>query len=241
MYDADRTTSFADMQAMICRDYSMIRSDWSADDRVRARLTFRRLDDLGVGDMSIHVSRAWLSRRGATEIRIDPRPSYLLMMMSDGHARFTQGAHDWHLSAGDLVLWDQSCPFDLYCEPRIRAICVTIPYESRLASEVALGRSVGLRASGSAPFGAFAGTMVRQLVDLDLAGVDLEHDVARSALTTIAVAFGNASVATTGPSDAAYRDLRRRIKAWLLANLHERDIDVDAVGAAHGVSGRTVH
>ena len=241
MYDTDRTASFADMHAMICRDYSMIRSDWSADDRVRARLTFRRLDDVGVGDMSIHASRAWLSRRRASEIRIDPRPNYLLMMMSAGRARFSQGTHDWHLNAGDLVLWDQSRPFDLMCEPCIRVICVTIPYESRLASEVALDHSVGLRVSGRGPFGAFAGTMVRQMVDLDLAGVDLAHDVARSALTTIAVTFGSATVATTGPSRTADRDLRRRIKAWLLANLHEPDIDVDAIGAAHGISGRTVH
>ena len=225
-----------------CRQFSVTECSHVVERGFRARIAARRFGDLWLYDYLSSTPPDDLIRvtRRPPDIRRDQRDNFQLWLMLDGHTTLAQQDRTAPMQAGDLVIQDQSLPFDLELGPLARAVFVAIPrplLSTRMSTTNGLAAR---RIAGDSKLGALVGGVVRRLSQLDETMDGRTEDCLSASTLDILAAVLEAE------SDAHVADCRRQrqlqeIKRYMLANLHERALDVDAIAKASNVTPRTLY
>lgn len=223
-----------------CREFSLTECRRLADDQFQASVSIQQFGALAINDIWSATSAAERIRvvRSAQDIRRDPRDYFMFWLTLGGEVVLAQNGREARMRRGDLVLHDQSQPFTLEFAERSRSIMVSLPrplLTSRLPEAHRMtAQCIGARSR----VGALAGAHIRQLRRLGDRGDDTAIRLGMSALDIFATTL------QTELTDATPRHGRERldrIKHYILANLHDTDLDLEAIAVAQNVAPRTLN
>jgi AraC-like DNA-binding protein len=224
-----------------CRNYSLSECRRDAQDPFAAELTTRPLGPLALSDGSSNSPGTVHLHRGSAHIRKDPCDHFMLFLVVKGTVGLAQDDRQVLGRAKDLFLYDQTRPFSLDFERQYRTVMLTIPrplLESRIPHA---SRLTAHRIPGESKFGALAGSVLRQLAELDgMLSAPVERPLAASAIETVSAALA-AEFAADASSEAEEHRLLATIQEFLLANLADTALSTDTIAAAQNVAPRTLN
>ena len=232
--------SFEHWHQVTCRNYSVAESQRDADDAFDAQISSRAFGALVLTDASSTVGATRLIR-GASEIRRDPRDHFMLYLVTDGEVSVVQNDRQARAQAGDLFLYDQTSPFALEFQQRYHTVMLNIPrplMEARVPRAYAF---TARRIAGSSGLGTLAGTVVRQLVQLnEISRADIIDRIGASTLDIVATAL---DAETTGEALVNSRSHRLldHVETYLLANLPDSQLSIETIASALNITPRTLN
>jgi len=226
--------------AFSCRAYSVTRvlNDRSVGFGGRLRIT--KAGRLDFGDLAIRSPTVFTVNRTVEEIRRDSCDDYVCVLTLRGRTTFAQDDGRAILRKGDMILYDQSRPFEVSMAEDWRALTINIP-RPMLARRLPdtrrfTGRPVGV----ASRFGRIAGTVLQNGARLEEGMGD--RMLARFGLAAVDVLALALEAGTAGPEMTAAEAARLDdVKAWLRANLRDTALDLAAISAAFCVSPRTLN
>jgi AraC-like DNA-binding protein len=232
--------SFEHWHQVTCRNYSVSEFQRDSDDLFGAQISIRAFGALLLTDASSSSIGAARLVRGPTEIRKDPCDHFMLYLVTEGELGIVQDGREVRAHAGDLFLYDQTSPFTLEFEQRYHTIMLKIPrplLESRVIRAQAL---TARRIAGESKLGALAGTIIRQLVGFDEnVSAEIIDRLAASALDIVSVALA-AEIDKALPRAGPHR-LLEQVEKYLLVNLHDPELNIEAIASAQGIAPRTLN
>lgn len=179
--------------------------------------------------------------RGPAEIRKDPRDHFMLYLVYRGESGVEQDGRAVRVGAGDFVIYDQARPFTLEFSNYTCGIVLTIPRPLMVSRVPAAHRLTARRITGASRLGMLTGTIMRQLVEFDVA---LEEQVAdrvcASALDILATTL-EVELADGTEGGAARNCQLEQVKRYVLANLNDTEMTIESIAAAQNVAPRTLH
>lgn len=246
MLSMDNTSSatgeggFERWHEVTCRNYSLSECRLASRQAFRARIASRPFGPLSLSDASAPQVEAIHMTRGPAEICKDPRDHFMLYLVADGRIDVAQDGRQARAQSGDLFLYDQTMPFSLDFH-RNDALIVTVPRPLLVSRLPDLRRFMARRIAGTSKMGALAGSLVRQIGDLDAATKPgLADRLAMSTLDILATAMESEL-----GDDAALQKERHRllpqVERYLLARLHETDLDLESIARAQNIAPRTLN
>ena len=225
-----------------CRQFSRTECTTAADDEFRARVSIRNFGELFLDDIwsvSKSMEPVQVERR-RRDIRGDQQDCFMFWLMLGGSAELHQNGHSTMLRTGEMVLQDQARPFTLRFGQKSHAIMVTIPRPLLEARLHGVERMAAHKISRSARMAPMASAMVLQMFDLAAKPVSTnDRRIGASALdiltATLDTEIGQASLST--------RSERRldEVKDYMLANLGNCELDVDAIARDKSITPRTLY
>lgn len=234
--------SFEHWHEVTCRQFSQTECSQIARPRFQARVTLTSFGGLGLSSIWSATPQGEairVSRRQA-DIRKDQRDCFMLWLMLDGHIQLSQDGRYVSLGTGDLVLQDQSRPFDLELGSLAHAAMVMIP-RPLLASRLPLvGNLAARRIAANSRLGPMAGALVKQLLGMGEAAADgMDQRVTASVLDIFSAVFESDAPAL---SLATLQERRlEQVQAYMRAHLHEDGLDVDQIARASSMATRTLY
>lgn len=234
--------SFEHWHEVTCRQFSHTECNPVARHHFQARVTLTTFGGLG-------LSRIWsatpageairVSRRLA-DIRKDQRDCFMLWLMLDGSIQLSQDGRYVSLATGDLVLQDQSRPFELELGPLTHAAMLMIPRPLLATRLPALRSLAACRVPANSRQGPMAGALVKQLLSMQGAAADgIDQRLSASALDIFSAVFESEAIAY---SQASRRERRlEQVQAYVRAHLHEDDLDVEQMAQASSMATRTLY
>ncbi len=249
MQTSKRTTAvrpgdcFDHWHQVTCRDFSVTECRPVPDRHFRAEVTIRTFGSFAINDIwsSTPAENRIRVTRGPADIRRDPRDYFMLWLALEGEAALAQNGREARMQNGDLVLHDQSQPFVLQFAEHSRAIMISIPRPLLTARLPAASRLTAQRIPQGSKLGAFAGSIVRQLAEFDEpANDEVIARLGTSALDIFATAL---EAELTDQSELAPAHSKRltQVKRYILANLHDSSLDLDAIARAQNIAPRTLN
>ncbi len=234
--------SFEHWHDVTCRQFSHTECSPIAQRNFQARVTIKSLGGLA-------LSRIWsstqqgeairVSRRSA-DIRKDQRDCFMLWLMLDGSTQLYQDGRHVRLARGDLVLQDQSRPFDLEFGPLSHALMLAIPRPLLLTRLTAVDRMAARRIDAQSSMGPLAGALIQEVFSMEQSRDDrLEKRLSTSVLDLLSTVFDSELAL---PSLAMRREQRlEEIKAYMLAHLQNCELDVETLAQAASMSLRSLY
>lgn len=197
---------------------------------------------LSLGDFFISTVTSSPIRytRDSHSIRRDPREETQLTLLLDGELRVRQNNRLSTLSAGEMVLYESTSPFELEWQNPYRAITVKIP-TSLLASSVPMVADItatkipgnsGRSALIKSMLGTLS-TMVDNTPESELIGIETPF------LDLLSVTLNAELVGQQVGSQCNKKLLS--IQNWLLKHLDDPDLDASNIANQHAVSVRTLN
>lgn len=232
--------SFDRWHHVTCREFSLTECRRLADDAFRAEISIRNFGPLVINDIWSSTSTADRIRviRSADDIRRDSRDYFMLWLTLRGEVAFTQDGRDAQMRRSDLMLHDQSQPFTLEFAPQARAIMVSIP-RPLLVSRLPDAHCLTARRIGrESKVGGLAGSFIRQLVRQDDEPGLAVTRFAESALDIFATTL-QAYLTDCTPRRGDERLVR--VKAYIVANLDDPELDLDTIATAQNMAPRTLN
>lgn len=225
-----------------CREFSLTECRRVADREFQAQISIRNFDALMVNDIwsSTRAQDRICVTRSPGDIRRDPRDYFMLWLSISGETVLTQNGREARMQRGDLVLHDQAQPFTLEFGERSRSIMISIP-RPLLISRLHCAPDLAARqVSSRSRLGALAGSIVRQLARLDDRTTD---DVVRQLSTSVLDIFAMTmqSELTEGGEPRHGPQRLDRVKKYILANLRDSKLDLDAIATAQNISPSTLN
>jgi AraC-like DNA-binding protein len=225
-----------------CRNYSHTEYRQRLSGKFKGRISARQFGALTVSDVSSSIPDCRLEvLRNSAEIRRDPRDHFMLFLVCRGHVNIEQKGRVANVGAGDLVIYDQSQPFNLAFGGDTHEIVLTIP-RALMVSRVPDGhRLTARRVAGSSKLGMLTAAIVRHLVEFE---IPVDEEVANrlcgSALDILATTL---EAELTAPSDGECggRQKLDQVKRYVVANLHDAEMTIESIAAAQSVAPRTLH
>jgi AraC-like DNA-binding protein len=164
----------------------------------------------------------------------------MLWLMLAGTAGLHQDGRYAYLRGGDLVLQDQSRPFDLELGQLSHAAMVMIP-RPLLASRLPFAESMAARRIPAvARTGPIAGSLVQHLFQMEEATEEaIDRRLGASALDVISTML-EAEVGQQS-SDARQRRRLDEVKGYMLAHMHDCDLDVQNIAQGTSTAPRTLY
>lgn len=233
--------NFDHWHEVTCRRFSVTECSHAAERDFQAEVTIRPFGRLVLNGIWSTTQPGEVIRvvRGPVNIRKDQHDYFMLWLMLAGTAGLAQEGRLARLAAGDLVVQDQSRPFELELGTLCHAAMVMIP-RPLLTSRLPLAeRLAAYRIAGGSKLGALAGGLVRQVFDLDETTEDVvERRLGASMLDIVATAL---EVEWDGAT-ATGRHKRQldEVKCYMLANMQDCDLDIDQIARARNIAPRTV-
>ncbi|MEV8535684.1 helix-turn-helix domain-containing protein [Streptomyces sp. NPDC051211] len=202
--------------------------------------------DLGALQVSKFCYSPLRSRRTPALIRRSDPEQYQLALVTSGSEWITQRGNGSALTAGDLVFWNSSHPWEAgvpEADGQVEAIVLQMP---RAAMPLRADRLDRLLARRIPARTGMAAILARFLTSLHDEGPDCApQDLARLAgVTTDLVAACLAEhLDTPGelPSEARTRALRARIDRFIEHNLGDPELTPRAIAARHAISLRSLY
>lgn len=164
----------------------------------------------------------------------------MFWLMLGGSAGLHQNGHFTTLRKGDMILQDQARPFTLSFGQKCHAVMVTISRPLFELRSHGVERMAAHKISREARLAPMASTMVLQMFDLAAKPVSAnDRRVGASALDMLAATMD----AELGQTSLSTRSERRldEIKDYMLANLGDTEMDVDAIARERSITPRTLY
>ncbi|WP_223837751.1 helix-turn-helix domain-containing protein [Streptomyces venezuelae] len=202
--------------------------------------------DLGAVQVSKFAYSPLRSRRTPALIRRSDPEQYQLALVTSGSEWITQRGNGAQLTAGDLVFWNSSHPWEAgvpEAEGQVEAIVLQLPRSAMPLRVERLDRLLARRIPART---GMAAILARFLTSLHDEGPDCApQDLARLAgVTTDLVAACLAEHLDTPdelPAETRTRALRARIDRFIEHNLGDPELTPRAIAAHHAVSLRTLY
>ncbi|MFC4964690.1 helix-turn-helix domain-containing protein [Alcaligenes sp. GCM10023179] len=234
--------SFEHWHEVTCRQFSQTECSQIARPQFQARVTLTSFGGLGLSSIwsvTPQGEAIRVSRRQA-DIRKDQRDCFMLWLMLDGHIQLSQDGRYVSLGAGDLVLQDQSRPFDLELGSLANAAMVMIPRPLLASRLPSVGNLAARRIAANSRLGPMAGALVKQLLSLGEAAADgMDRRVTASVLDIFSAVFESDAPAL---SRGTHQERRlEQVQAYMRAHLHEDRLDVDQIARASSMATRTLY
>ncbi len=238
----DASDGFEQWHHVTCRQFSITQCRSIVERNFQARISVREFGALKIHnylsttppDDLITVSRR------QPDIRTDHRDHFQLWVMLDGRTSLAQQGRAVQVSAGDIMLQDQSLPFDLELGHVAHAHMVLIP-RSLIASRLSTtNRLAARKIAGSSKIGILIGSLIRQLTEFDdIENERVERRLAASLLDVIAAAID----ADSDQEDTSSRReaLLKEVKQYMIDNLQNCDLDLETISNARNVAPRTLN
>lgn len=234
--------SFEHWHEVTCRQFSQTECSQIARHQFQARVTLNTFGGLGLSSIWSATPQGETIRvnRRQADIRKDQRDCFMLWLMLDGTIQLSQDGRYVSLASGDLVLQDQSRPFDLEFGPLAHAAMVVIPRPLLAARLPSVSRLAALRIPAHSRLGPMAGALVKQLLCMEeTAQKGTDQRVSASVLDILTTTF-DAEVVT--PAKAARRERRLdEVKAYMLAHLHDGALSAETIAAASSMALRSLY
>ncbi|MBO2457998.1 helix-turn-helix domain-containing protein [Actinomadura violacea] len=200
--------------------------------------------EMGAVQASILRFSALRSTRTRRLIRHSDPEWWVVALVRTGFLRLEQDRNEAGLHAGDLVLYDTSHPFEAEaCRSEAGVVMLHLPRHAlplpdrKLRGLVA--RPLPSRSGAGDLLAGFLAGCAEQASALD-GGAAPHLGSAASGLATAFLA-GLADADDAVPAPTRQEALVLRIKAFVLAHLHEPDLSPSTVAAAHHISVRYLH
>lgn len=225
-----------------CRQFSVTQCRSVVEQDFRAQISAQEFSALGIYDYLSQTppdDLITVTRRPA-DFRHDHRDHFQLWLMLDGHSTLVQQDRTALVEAGDLMLQDQSLPFDLELGRLVHALMIVIP-RSLLSSRLPTTNGLAARRiSGNSQFGILIGSVIRQLSQLsDTMDARAEGRLTGSLLDILATALEQEPV----PANARlkHQHLLDEVKRYIISNLHDSELDLEAIANARNIAPRTLN
>ncbi|MBR0697287.1 helix-turn-helix domain-containing protein [Bradyrhizobium lablabi] len=232
--------SFDRWHHVTCREFSLTECRPVANEEFQASISIRNFGSLVINDIWSSTPAVERIRviRSPSDVRRDPRDYFMLWLTLRGEVTFTQSGREAHMRRGDLVLHDQSQPFTLEFAPRARSIMVSIPRPLLVSRLPDAHRLTARRIGCESKVGALAGSFIRQLARLDDGTGPAAIRLGASALDIFATTL-ESELTDNAPGHGHER--LARVKSYILANLHDSELDLDTIAKAHNMAPRTLN
>lgn len=225
-----------------CRQFSVTQCRSVVERDFRAQISMREFGALGIFDYLSQTppdDLITVTRRPA-DIRKDHRDHFQLWLMLAGQSSLAQQDRTARVETGDLMLQDQSLPFDLELGQLAHALMVVIP-RSLLSSRLPTTNRLGARRiSGESQIGILIASIVRQLSQMEDPMDDrAQGRLAASLLDILATALEQQNNPPSGGFKRQH--LLDKVKQHIIANLHDSELDLEAIASARNIAPRTLN
>lgn len=237
--------SFDHWHHVTCRQFSLTECSKAADRHFRARVTIRQLGALALCSIWSATRNNEVIRvvRRPTEIRKDQRDYFMFWLMLEGTAGLQQEGRYAGLKGGDMVLQDQSRPFELELGQVSQAAMVMIPRPLLTCRLPAAQGMAARRIAASSRMGPITGTFLRQLFAIDESIEDTAGDATDRRLSASTLDIISTMLeAEAGLESVALLESRLyQVKEYMLARIHDCEIDIGTIARGTSMAPRTLH
>ena len=177
-------------------------------------------------------------RRGRAEIAPSSAAFFGVLYLLRGTEVVRQGGREARLQAGDMTLWDSTRPIDFAIGDPLHKITLLLPQAlldpilPRAQDRVA--RVTSARGGCAALLAGHLRTLARERTQLHAASLPL---LLRATLDLVASALS----ADDAQEASDRHSLLARIQAFIVAHLHDPELDPLRIAAAHRISVRQLH
>jgi AraC-like DNA-binding protein/mannose-6-phosphate isomerase-like protein (cupin superfamily) len=225
-----------------CRNFSLTESDLIADGHFQAQVSLRKFGSLLFSEICSSTSNELVRvTRTCNEIRRDSRDHFCLWLALEGKMTCTQGGREAHIVPGDLLLHDQGQPFTLEFGSQSHVLTITIPRMQMVTQVAAATRLTARAVSSNTKLGAFAQSVVRQLVGLE---DDVNEELTmRIGSTAIELAASAVEAELTGQTKSISSQDRRlaQVKCYMMKNLYDPGLNLECIAARQNMAPRTLN
>lgn len=234
--------SFDHWHHVTCRQFSVTECSKAAERNFRARVTIRQFGELALNSIwssTRHDEVIRVTRR-QVDIRKDQRDCFMLWLMLAGTAGLHQDGRYAYLRSGDLVIQDQSRPFDLELGQLSHAAMVMIPRPLLTSRLPFAGSMAARRIPAGTRTGPIAGSLVQHLFQVEEATEEaFDRRLSASALDFLSVML-EAEVGQQSSNDRQGRRLDE-VKGYMLARMQDCDLDVQNIAQRMSMAPRTLY
>jgi AraC-like DNA-binding protein len=234
--------SFEHWHHATCHNYSVTDYRRTKHGPFSGHITARSFGTLTVSTLSSAAIEGRIEVvRGLSEIRVDPRDQFMLMLVYRGDVGFSQNGRTARLQNGDMIVYDQARPFTLELGGETSQIVVSIPRPLLVARLPEAERFTSRTISSNSQLGALTATIVRQLVNLEPAISDeIAKRVGCSALDILAATLQE-EFSDDAPERTAHDPRLARTKRFVSENLQDCEMTIESIAAAQNLAPRTLH
>lgn len=234
------TDSFEHWHQVTCRDFSLTECRSTPSDQFRAQVIIREFGPLKVNNIWSQTSpdQRICVERSASDTRKDPRDYFMLWLALKGEIVFAQGGRVARMNSGDLTLHDQAQPFSLQFTENSHSLMISIPRPLLISRLPDAPRLTARTINHQSKLGMLAGSIVRQLMDLDESRDDIVDRLGASTLDVLATTL-TAELTSSGEANEDKR--LRKVKQYLLTNLESNDLTLEVIAHAQNISPRTLN
>lgn len=237
--------SFDHWHHVTCRQFSLTECSKAADRHFRARVTIKQLGPLALSSIWSATRDNEVIRviRRPIDIRKDQRDCFMLWLMLEGTAGLQQEGRYASVKSGDMVLQDQSRPFELELGAVSHAAMVMIPRPLLTCRLPAAQGMAAKRIAASSRMGPITGAFLQQLFAIDesieaTTGDATDRRLSASALDIISTMLQ----AEAGQESVALLESRlNKVKEYMLARMHDCELDIDTIARGTSMAPRTLH
>lgn len=186
-------------------------------------------------------SSATAFKRTARLVRDESPPSVSLAVQRTGSSTIIQEGREAVFSAGDLVLASSTQPSVVLAGHHSQAHLVRIPTQLLAVPEAALRQAVALRVGPELPVAGVLSRFIDGLATLpDLQPVEAEH-LARPTVELVRALIATVVGDSRRARESLEATLQLRVRNYLQAHWHERELTAGRIAAAHHISTRHVY
>jgi AraC-like DNA-binding protein len=212
-------------------------SEASAASPFDAQLAIHSVGCIRVSEIQ---SAALSYRRNARNLSDAPSDSYLFSLLSEGQGKLEQGGRQVIQNPGEMVLYDTARNFNYDFPGDYRMVVMNIPRKQLLCRLPEAERMTAMKFSSSSMMGSLLSSMIRSSVDLIVPdNLSAAAKVSSSFIDILAAAMECEFGETKGLGNR-HSDLLAKAKDYMLANIDDPDMDMDAISSMLGASSRTL-
>jgi AraC-like DNA-binding protein len=220
---------------VVCDTFVELECESATHDLFYGSMVNKTLGDTQFSDIEScaqHVvrTRSKISRSG--------KDYFLLSLQTHGRGLLTQDGRTALLQPGDFALYDTTRPYDLQFDDAFGQLVLRLPRATVTGRLADAERLTALRILGNRGTGLLASNFLRQLHDsidaIDPLSMTRLHS---SALDLLATALAE-QAGIAGRASESHLLMRRRICAFIDANLDNYRLNCEMIAAAHRISER---
>jgi len=231
---------FDDWHHVTCQNFSLSACKRPPGQAFRARIISRQFGPLVMSEASSLQAGNISMTRGRGEIRADQRDHFMLYLVLGGRVDLEQDHRHTSASAGDMFIYDQTTPFSLEFH-RSSVTIVNVPRPLLVSRIPKIRRLTARRIAGASKMGTLVGSLLRQMSALDeVTQTHVADRLSLSAMDILATALELEVVGDEQLSTTRHR-LLPQVKSFILAHLHEADLDLESIAKAQSVAPRTLN
>lgn len=224
---------------LICDVYVELECEYPREGEFSGQIHFQSLADL---ELSRVRTDAQDVLRTKSRISRSSQQDFLISLQTAGFGIVEQDGREAHLRPGDFALYDTTRPYRLRFGERFEQLVVKLRRQD-LKRRLPLPETLtALRVGGDRGIGRLASRLI-QSTSKQLRAVDepLHGALAENVMSLVASALGSVS-----PAAGAHQSSNRvaqlyRVKTFIEDHLHDAELTVETVAAAHGISPRYLH